>query len=244
MHISAVINGHQEGDWLDLALQSAFLSKAKAIKDHNILVELILVLDSADQFTKEIADRYASQLKVLLCSFKDLSKSRNFGVSESRGETIAFLDGDDAWGQDWLSKSWKLYQSSSSDLRQSIFHPEINWHFGEGLESNLIFRHISSTSDEFDAGVLATQNYWSALSFSAADNFRKFPFKSFGGQDGLGYEDWTFNIETWNAGLEHVAVPETLHFIREKRRGSMKRHSQQNLLTYATKVNFERNGSR
>lgn len=241
MHISAVINGHQEGDWLDLALQSAILSKAKAIKDHSILVELILVLDSANQHTKLIADRYACQVKVLDCNLKDLSKARNFGVSESRGETVAFLDGDDAWGQDWLSKSWELYESSSSDLRQSIFHPEINWHFGEGLESNLIFRHISSTSDEFDAGVLATQNYWSALSFSAADTFKKFPFKSFDAQDRLGYEDWTFNIETWNAGREHVAVPETLHFIREKCRGSMKRRSQQDLLTYATKVNFARN---
>ena len=237
--LSVVVNAHSEREWLNQALDSVAGNVASLQTLGKVESEILLILDSADEVTKQTAYANGDLVRVIETSYSDLSLARNYALSLIDSRFVAFIDGDDIWGADWLAKGL-AYMLQLPNSKKVILHPEINMHFGEGVASGLIFRHVGSNSPEFNPTVLAIQNYWSALSFADREIYQDFPFREKDPLAGTAFEDWTFNIETWNAGFEHHVVPETVHFIREKLVGSMKKDSAAANQTYGLPVNFER----
>lgn len=238
--IQVVITAHEEGEWLNHAVNSALANRETVSPQKEVRVEIVIVLDSADVGTTTRALAYGEVVNIATVDFADLSQSRNWAVRNFEGDYFAFLDADDAWCHDWLAKCWLATRHNNPANGPNVFHPEVNFHFGHGLSSGLVFKHVSSTEAEFDPRVLAVQNYWSASSFAAKEIYASFPFQSASANDKTGFEDWTFNIETWNSGVEHLVVDKTVHFIREKRQQSMKRDAQSSSLTYGVKVDLRR----
>lgn len=228
MSVTAVINGHREGAMLAMAIKSALSAKANS----NALIDIHVVLDRPDEVTRAIANTYRDTCMVSEVDFADLGASRNFGVEGSNSKYIAFLDGDDLWSFNWLSKAHEISDSTEANI---VLHPEINVYFNNGHPKQLgaITRHIASSSQEFNLSVLAQANYWTALSFAPRELYLRFPFRRVSVGLGNGFEDWAFNLETSTAGIDHAIAPETAHFIRDKNVGSMRReHSKRKAIFY------------
>ena len=71
-------------------------------------------------------------------------------------------------------------------------------------------------SDEFNFIDLAFSNYWTSLACTERDLIMNIPYPRNDLQNGLGYEDWTWNIEIIKAGYIHKVIPKTGHAIRRK----------------------------
>lgn len=214
--VSAVINAHAEGPLLGASMASALLARKKA-EENGISVELIVVLDRADQNTKAIALAFVekhSACRLIEVDNGDLGLSRNDGALASEGHYVAFLDGDDLWGNDWLSATHTLAKAA---VQETIWHPEVNVYFG-GTE--YIFLHLDSDDPRFDLAGLAYTNYWTALSFVRREFLLRTPYTRTELSRQLGYEDWSWHLRTLELGVLHKIVPGTGHAIRAKPAGS------------------------
>lgn len=82
--------------------------------------ELIIIDDCSSDSTRELARRYCDQdPRVRLLSNEcnsGASQTRHHGVSQARGQWLAFLDSDDAWAADKLEKQIALQSCSGADL--------------------------------------------------------------------------------------------------------------------------------
>lgn len=228
MKIICVITAHNELSYLKFALDSALENRLGLTEEAGSKSEIRIMLDRPSQEMVGVARALTqglSRVSLEILEFGDVCKVRNFAVSTSqKGSYIAFLDADDLWGQNWLSQCEAFLRKTSQPLN-AILHPKLNYYFGEAQtkHSRVVFQHVSSTDTSFDVINLATANYWSALAFSSKEIFEETPYVSSDPRAGIGFEDWTFNIQTLRKGIQHIALEETVHFIRDKVSGSRRR---------------------
>jgi len=217
--ISAIINLHREGELAKASILSAVTAVDKAEEMMNISTRIIIVLDAADPLTISAAGQYVSnnKFKIYNVNLKDLSCSRNFAIDKCDTEYVAFLDGDDLWGEDWL---WKAIQNDQrlNIERDVIWHPEINFIFEN---DNHIFFHTDMDSHDFFIDYLRVSNYWTALSLAKTRIYQEIPFIKNEIKFGMGFEDWNWNCRTIEKGFKHKVAINTCHFIRNKKIGSL-----------------------
>jgi hypothetical protein len=235
--ITVIINFHREGALAIPALASMIdlISSARA---EGLKVEARAVLDNADDLTRQIITARGGFLdNVEEVSFGDPSLSRNKGALSACGEFLAFLDGDDLWGADWLKLAYKSAIATDAPT-QAIWHPECLFFFSEtdfdchstnlvphpSARSHIIFHHPSDEPG-FQRNVLFLENIWSANVFAKREIYLRHPYKPANKKRGIGHEDWSWNIETVWAKIPHLVVPETVHLIRIKESGSVGQQS-------------------
>lgn len=222
--IEVIINCHNEGELLVSAFDSVVKNVEHLQVHHEVDVVISLVLDKPDDATEYFANlietRLGTQVNVFRVDFGDLGLSRNFGVNKSQADFIAFVDADDLWGYKWLTLAFELQSSFES----SILHPEISYYFGSSLtkDSHIVARHIGTNSKEFNAYLMTTHNYWTSACFAPREIYLETPYRPQDKHFRIGMEDWTFNLETFSKGREHIVVPGAVHFIRDKPLGSMR----------------------
>jgi glycosyltransferase involved in cell wall biosynthesis len=220
--ISAILNFHREGSMSMASIESVRRSEDLARKV-GIQTEVVLVLDRPNLKTVEIAKaKKCDHWKVEIVEFGDLGKSRNHGVSKSTGQLIAFLDADDIWAPNWLSSCVSAHKKSAA---AHVFHPEVNLYFGEVTH---IYHHIDMESEEFDLLDLALSNIWTALACTTRSILLDTPYPESDFENGLGLEDWSWNLQTMQKGLLHKTIPGTAHAIRVK-------HQSESLLQKSTR---------
>ncbi len=177
-------------------------------------VEAILVLDRPDDGTLELFSEFAAEhswARLLAVDFGDLGLARNAGVDASAGEWIAFLDADDLWGANWLVSALK---TARMDTRMVVWHPELNVYFGHDPH---VYQHIDMEDPDFTLSSLALSNCWTALCFAKRDMLIRIPYRMTEISKQIGYEDWSWHLETISHGVIHKIVPGTGHVIRRKR---------------------------
>jgi glycosyltransferase involved in cell wall biosynthesis len=210
--ITVIVNGHRE-KLLSVATLKSVASCIDYANSYGIKTEVIAVLDLADAITQNVFQDWVSKRKdatILNVQNGDLGLSRNMGVEKARGEWIAFIDGDDLWDKDWLVKA---YQAASKDNRDIVWHPNTNLHFGSNPH---IFLHPDMEDPDIEIERLAYQNLWSALCFTSRSILKRIPYRLTHMDKQIGYEDWSWNIETIANGILHKTVPDTVHAIRGK----------------------------
>ena len=79
-------------------------------------LELIVVDDGSRDDIAAALSTYADTLTLLYQENKGVSAARNLGVARSRGKYVAFLDSDDLWLPQKLSRQTAFFES----------HPEVN----------------------------------------------------------------------------------------------------------------------
>lgn len=206
--VSAIITLHREGDLarrsfasLDICIQEAAAA--------GIAVERIVVLDRADEATRAVVAAHQGCC-VIETDCGDQGSARNAGIAESSASHIAFLDGDDLWGYNWLTKA---FNACLVDPERIIAHPQVNWLFGESADTL-----IGTGADEalFDAEFFRFSNYWDVMCLAPRKAYIDVPFQAREIAIGFAYEDWHWNCVTMEAGYAHRIVPDTIHFKRRR----------------------------
>ncbi len=96
--VSVILATYNGSRFLEQSIQSVL---AQTFSDF----ELIVVDDgSTDPQVRAICERYADRLQYIYQENRGLAGARNTGIRRSRGEFICFIDDDDAWKPDKLTK--------------------------------------------------------------------------------------------------------------------------------------------
>jgi glycosyltransferase involved in cell wall biosynthesis len=194
------------------SLESLKRSVAHA-RGAGLTVEIITLLDRCDAITRDMVARHSEPgFRVIKTDFGDPGLARNHAVASAEGTYIAFLDADDLWGVNWLTKAVAAARTWSQPV---IWHPEICVYFGA---ARYIFRHIDMEEPRFSATGLLIENYWTALSFGAREIYADNPYPGTDLTAGFGFEDWAWNMQTISRGILHKIVPGTGHVIRRRER--------------------------
>ncbi len=208
--VTAVVNLHREADGATPTIVSAWRAVEHA-RAAGIQTKLVLVLDNADRATVDVANGWVTRgVQILPIDVKDLGAARNAAVRAARSDWVAFLDGDDLWGESWLSRAFASANSAGCDATFDVWHPEVNVMFG-GAHS--LLHHIESSDPDFSFARLRLHNAWTALSFVRRDHVEALPYPRNRLSEGFGYEDWSWNLEVLRRGGRHRVVPDTVHAI-------------------------------
>ena len=82
-------------------------------------IEIIIIDDGSIDLTKKKCESLASKdfrIKFVSKSNQGVSSARNYGLSISKGDYIAFVDGDDTCSKDMYEKLYKLILKTDTDL--------------------------------------------------------------------------------------------------------------------------------
>ena len=222
--VSVAILFHRERELAVPALASLGRMVEMARED-GISVEVRALVDRGDDLTRKIVAEHGGFLDdIREFDFGSPALARNAATALARGRFLAFLDGDDLWGADWLSRGVKAAASSP----RTIWHPEALFAFwasdcdrtsDQDMLSGFLIQQ-SSDSPSFDRRDLLFENMWSVNAIAATDIHRQFPYRADEWAKQVGIEDWRWNLDTLGHGLAHAVVPDTVHLIRIKETGS------------------------
>lgn len=143
--VSVIIIAYNGEAFLSQAIDSVL---AQTFQDF----ELLVVDDGSTDRTRQIADAYRMTRRVRVLSHPDggnrgMSAARNLGLSQARGEFIAFLDADDVWAPEKLEQQVVILRAE----------PEVGLVYGRAL----IWRSWCGAGEDFyyDLGVTPDQAY-------------------------------------------------------------------------------------
>lgn len=193
-----------------------------------IAVETQAILDRADDVTRHIVGACGPWIDIVQeVSFGDPASARNAGTRLAHGRFLAFLDGDDLWGEQWLKAAFAAATKISAP-QETIWHPEHLYVFREAdfdsrMEAGNAFYSLMQSSDtpQFDPALLLFYSLWSANAFAPRELHVRFPYCAADRGRGVGIGDWSWNLETFGAGVHHRVVPGAVHLIRKKAAGSL-----------------------
>ena len=210
--ITVVVNAHREGELAEATLRAVGRAADDA-RAHDIAVETIGVLDAPDDATVAVFERWAAETpnaRVRTTLVDDLGRARNEGVAAARGAHVAFMDADDLCSANWL---WAAHRAAHGDARCVVWHPEANLYFGARRD---VLHHPDMDDPDFRLGPLAAVNYWTALAFAPRDLLLRVPYRATDLSAGVGFEDWTWNMDAIAAGAVHKTVRGAFHAIRAR----------------------------
>lgn len=208
--ITAILTAHAEGPLAGPSFRN-LLDTVAVAREAGLSVDLLVVLDDPDPETREMfTEADAHGVRVESTSYADHGLVRNHAAEMVSSHYIAFLDGDDLWGENWLVEAHRVCQT---DPGRVIAHPEVNWFFGEG---GYVYFLPDQTDPEFDLAYLRVANPWDALCMAPVAAYTDVPHSKRAIAEGFAYDDWHWNMETLVAGFVHRVVPETIHFKRRR----------------------------
>lgn len=226
--ISIIVTFHHEGAIAYKTLQN--ISQLVApLQQQKISYEILLHIDNGNPETTGYLDRYAQNpnVKIYKNSFGNPSDSRNFCVQHARGRYVAIIDGDDIISDNWVIDGYHILETSESPL---VLHTEADITFGnDDPEGPRVWVMSDARSDRKDIAYIFTRNRWSAGIILPRDVALKFPYRR--AQNGFGYEDWTFNMDTRYAGILHKVVPKSVKFYRVRKGSTYSLHTSENTIT-------------
>jgi hypothetical protein len=243
--VTATVVFHAEGPLVPAALAS-LRDMVDAARSAGITVEARAILDRPDAITQRMVSFHEGWLdSVAEVSFGDLGLTRNAAAHAAQGKYLAFLDGDDLWGADWLRLAHAAATAPNAP-HEAIWHPQHLFFFTEtDYERNtigpvphpevraLFMEQTASDAVGFDHDLLVLSNLWSANAFAPRAVHLRHPYAAVDRSRGFGIEDWSWNIATLWAGLPHLVVMDTVHIIRLKETGSLNgRNTAEGLLPY------------
>ena len=100
--------------------------------------EIILIDDGSDDGTADIADEFRDKLTYIFQKNSGVSSARNKGIINSSGPHITFLDSDDIWNKNKLSRHRQFIKNNPKIL---IHQTEDIW-IRNGVRVNPKFKHI------------------------------------------------------------------------------------------------------
>lgn len=88
--------------------------------------EILVADDGSTDDTLAVAARYGDRVRVVAQPNAGPAAARNFGVRETQGELLAFLDQDDLWHPEKLARQLGRFEARP-DLELSVAHVQRFW---------------------------------------------------------------------------------------------------------------------
>ncbi len=209
LRVDAILTAHGEGAMASVSYNS-LLQAVEYAEARGIEVNKTVVLDNADKHTNVIFEGLDNGTRIIETEFGDQGLVRNAAAESSECDLIAFIDGDDLWGENWL---YEAHAYLSANDEKTIAHPEFNWFF-EGVSSVLI--GMDQDDPRFSTDFLRFGNYWDAMCMAYRSAHVSIPYCKRRIKDGFAFEDWHWNCETVWQGFNHKIVEDTIHFKRRR----------------------------
>ena len=106
-----------------------FIAKAiESVLAQNVSLELIILNDCATDGTERVIQQYLSDQRIRYVKNDrnmGVARTRNEGVRMAMGEYVAFLDSDDWWEREKLSKQLALIKREKVDINGNLTGREI-----------------------------------------------------------------------------------------------------------------------
>jgi glycosyltransferase involved in cell wall biosynthesis len=116
--VSVIIPFYSGVNWLIEAINSVLNQTYKEL-------EIFVINDGSLDNIDYVARKYASSVKIINKKNEGPASARNIGIEKSKGKYIAFLDSDDLWLPDKLTK--QIYEMESKNYYWSQHSYEIFW---------------------------------------------------------------------------------------------------------------------
>lgn len=213
VNLTAIVTAHNEGHFLLSALSSVRRNFSQVGK---IDYEILISLDRADHLTTKIAKTFAANnanCQIITHDFGDVGKARQSSLSKSSFDYVAFLDGDDVFGDFWL-KSVTREARKNKDI---IWHPDLTIYFDSEIRS--VRKNVDGTKKKFRKDFLIFENFWTSTFVTPKHIMESVPMKGGNTYDQgnpYAYEDWSWFRDTVSLGYKHGVIKKTVNFVRLK----------------------------
>lgn len=109
--VSVIVPAYNVADFISETLDSVF---AQTFKNY----EVVVVNDGSPdtEQLEKVLEKYYDRLVYLKQENGGASRARNTGIKASRGELLAFLDGDDIWLPEYLAEQTEFLRATDSDM--------------------------------------------------------------------------------------------------------------------------------
>lgn len=178
------------------------------------LVERLIGLDNAtSEATEYFHQPDLEHWRKVPLDVGDLGLARNGLAQSAQGAFLAFMDADDLFSENWLVEGAKALKAAAEQGQRAILHPELNWFFDA---ANAVLVNPDPTSVFYTPYYWRVGNHFDSLAMADTETFLEIPYRGRDRNNGFGYEDWCWNIETLQAGFIHHVVPDTIIFKRRR----------------------------
>jgi tetratricopeptide (TPR) repeat protein/glycosyltransferase involved in cell wall biosynthesis len=183
---SVVIPVYNGEKYLTSAMQSVFNLKAEAL-------ELIVVDDGSTDATADILSSFVDRVRYVVQPNRGPAAARNRGLQCARGEVIGFLDADDLWTPNILTRAFAFL----------LAHPEVDIVQGHIQEIKSSAADATGIAYEYFSQPYSYINIGSAV-------YRKDVFAKVGGFDETMRfcEDYDWFLRAFAARIPKVCIPE------------------------------------
>ena len=103
-------------------------------------IEVLVIDDGSTDATATVARDFGDRIRVVSQPSSGPAATRNRGLNSTSGEFVAFLDGDDLWHADKLSRQMARFHSRA-DLQCCVAHVRNFWSAGHELEADYYEGH-------------------------------------------------------------------------------------------------------
>lgn len=169
--------------------------------------ELIIVNDGSEDNTAEIVNNYAiNDKRIFLHNLKKnsgVAKARNYGINIAKGEFIAFLDSDDSWHPNKLTKQIRYMIENKAKVSCTNYR-----RISDSNKNTTIICPSNITYEK-----LLTSNF---IANSSAIYNAKILGKYY--QESIGHEDYLMWLEILK-DTKAITVPEVLMDYTENKNG-------------------------
>ena len=212
--VSVILNIHRESGYVLRTLRS--LDEAASFaRDEGIHSELIVVLDRADELTRNVTK------SAICCGFEtvryveadhgSLGLARNTGIAAANGKYVWTADADDLVSYNCITVMHAMAEATPG----SVVFPEYRLAFGDSYFCIKFFD--DSIVDAAD--ILYGHGYGSRI-FLRRDVFNDLQFDDLRLSQGFAYEDWHLNCELKARGFRFLVGSQTALYYRT-RKGSL-----------------------
>ena len=219
--ISINLTAHREGMLLYRTVRS-IREQINYLKKNlpTVAYEFNVSVDNPDEETLYVIDMLKSKftdtdMNIFNVEFGDLSESRNYLISKSKGKYIAILDGDDFFSSNYL---YECYITAEKNNVPAVYHAD-NFITFEG--GNLLWKRGGYMMNHYSNAMLLLENPFVSQVFVHSDIYKEIKYDSISKDSGYGCEDWHWNTKVINRGFKYFTVKETTASYRIKLRGSL-----------------------
>lgn len=107
--VSVVLPVYNRAGWVARAVESVLAQTYTNF-------ELLVVDDGSTDDTRRVLEGFGSRIRLLEQLHAGAEAARNFGVAHARGVFVAFIDSDDVWHPDRLSRQLPLFRRAEVGL--------------------------------------------------------------------------------------------------------------------------------